>query len=553
MSDASFQERMGMFAPEYLGAGFEGGPNEWYRNIIPLFDVRQKGGRDLWAYMNLRVFTNGKTVSPELQWFPALAYWINDLETAAANMGLSEKELEEARRDIKAMMGVAAAGVSMEASAGDPDPYVRFISLSMGREKPDLDVQDRLRDKIIHENPEMLNRVLALPLVRHYYDILLEDAGFDSVREWTKVGKNWLPSKFSVDVTRASRGRLVARLSSRDTNAEYGGFDAYVNELLERDARYAEQLIAQGEPPPDIWVNPALDPKGYTKRAQWGAAKLACYAFLIDKYTRWEMAVDPTGKNLKLKPAIRWGGDPLRSVLEPSFLPDIIKDVWPGLGKPGEKEVFKLLNMAFRPEDIPGVADKLLTPSMVVHLKMYARYESALYGILGASMAPLFPSWREEVLTFLPTMADLLYQVYGITIGKEIVGTMIARVLFAKATATALETPEPALKEMGAAFREAAEGAPRQARGEEFRKAVDFLVGKTYLYGDKDFREGWLANLESVERSIVFNPEARKMILDTMDLLLTGSRDKRKQGWMLLAEALGGLARAGFDLERSLR
>lgn len=568
--------------PEYIGAVFKQGRYGPYVErravVVPDYDVLKEEERNSWLFENLNVFTDGTTPSPELRWKRTADDWLADIKIAARRGKLDRKTEQGVESDIKAMMAVSASARAMEQSGGSAEKYGIFITLS---EKPDLDKQDAWSDFLLHNDSEKLNRVIDNPLVRHYYDRLLEHAGIDpnnhdlsdlsksGVQEWKGKAK----SQIKVDVEKArgtkdKKGKLVEYL---ENSAKKGGFDSYIAEvLLEADKVKEGQDDLKQE-----FVDEMLAKKiVLSDPVRWAAAKLACDAFIVDKFTRWDYLVTDKGRAREprqLYPTPNWGGDPLRAVLEPSFLPKRIKGVYHG----EDEEVLKAIDEAFRPGDIfvdeydnnytkdeneirhpklttdqDAALQKILLPaSMVGHLKDYYRYSNALATVIGSSRADAIPVWNEKTMgEELMSTANLLDQVYGIKesevkikleggnltpqvgtvameneilspIGKHVVGAMVARILYAKALALSAESQKPGFRENFRYFL-VTEDRP-------FDKIQKFLLGQ-----DEQGKEGFLASLGAGRTRFVFNGNkfgAQGFVKKTWQILETN--DQNKEAW----------------------
>lgn len=490
----SHPEAMMGAAPIHLGAAFATGRNVEYayswrtgEQLIPVLEIENKEDRDRWGLENIRVFSDGTLPSPELNWKPVIDSWLTDLKTAVVNR-LGRKEAKEAELDIKAMMAVSASARAMEQTAGGADKYVALITADR---EGDLDRQDTWAEFLLHNDPDKLNRVISHPLVKRYYNRLLEDAGIAEVQEWHKAQ----PSSWKTEKGKADERKLVRYLRSK--NGDYkGGFNEYIADVLL--AEDSEEFRAQ-----------QLE-NGLGDTCRWAAARLACDAFLVDKFTRWEFEIDKAGE-YRMKPSPTWGGDPLRSILEPSFLPRRIKKMYRDT-----PEVLDMMDASFRMDDA-ATQDEIfkkeqLQPSMVIGLKNLARYNIALFAFLGGSRATGVPLWTKDTIgKDLPIIAEMLDQIYGsiededgFPIGKHVVGAMIAKIVFTKALSAVHETAPPDIRDRMAYILET-EG------GEPFKEAMVFLWGPKL-----DSTEGWLKSLTAARTRMVFRPNKFPEVVETL-------------------------------------
>lgn len=542
MPDGSSPEIMSSYVPEHIGAVFQQGRDklrarEWvvgpdgryqYTELVPVLDIRDADERNRWCLENMRVFADGTVANPEKSWKPIVDSWLTELKVATTNTvlqmekdKLSSEDIKEFKRDcketeldIKAMMAVSASARAMEISAGSAAEYAMHIAPPKpGARNPDLDKQDTWVEFLLHKDPGKLNKVINNPLIKHYHDALLKDAGINNLQEWRREDGKWQPSKWEVD-RRALEGNLKRYLTERNS------FDEYISDvLLASDTD--EFMDEQGQ-------------KGLGDTARWAAAKLACDAFLVDKYTRWELALEEMLRSEEeraklgsdMKPTPGWGGDPLRAVLEPTFLPRRIKKMY----QDRDGVILKMMDNAFRPRDIfrGELEGELLPASMVVHLKNYARYSDALWAFLGGSRANGIPQWTKETMgDALPSIAELLDQVYGtidkpkLNTGKHIVGAMMARILECKALAVAMESTRPGFKENLSTLFDPKTGRP-------------FLEAEQFIWGPNlDAKMGFLASLASGRTRFVFKNNdygAETKIRDTWELLSTNDQDPKGRG-----------------------
>jgi len=232
----------------------------------------------------------------------------------------------------------------------------------------------------------------------------------------------WLTFKNESNLAEIKNGKLVNYL--KDFGKE-GGFAGYINEVL----------LAS-----DIG-------KDFSDDSRWAAARLACDAFLVDLYTRWQNGLTAGGKEkLNLKPAENWGGNPLDSILNPSSLLRA-KGVY--IDQP---LILDWIDASFRPLDIfkDGREKDMLMPSMTVNLKKLGRYNEALNSFLGDSMGSGIPRLDDKTMyESLPNIISQLDQLYGgikegdKPLGKHIVGAMVTRILYTKVAAAMVESDKP--------------------------------------------------------------------------------------------------------------
>jgi hypothetical protein len=540
--------------PLHIGAVFEKGRNYLLveHESIPTMKIKNADHRQAYILENLHAF-NTLFKQPQ-SWKPAVDIWLTDAMFAAKAENLKNKDLEEFSEQLKAMMAITASARAMEESAG---ASVSYLVVLTGGERGNLSAQDTMSDFLIHADLDKLNEVIDNPLVKKYYDILMNDAGLINNAEthrWRKIPdpnnsekKIELPSKVElVEDSKEFRdkvrtGKLVPYLKDF---AEKGGFDTYIREvLLKKDTpAYIRKLKK----------------KGIEEDSRWEAAKLACDAFLIDQWTRWENIMTDKDRYKEkgerkveiakdLNPAPTWGGDPLKSILKPSFLPRL-----KGVYSEKDEVILDLTDSIFRPEDIfqGDLEEKIMVPSMVTNLKRYARMTEAISTFFGGSMATSIPSWdRKTMEEDVPQIISLLTQIYGKTkggnekaktnTGKHIVGAMSMKLLYTKALASAIETTKPGFSEkIQILFNPQAETRP-------------FLDVMGHLYGVKlDGKSGFIRSLVSGRTRLVI--KGNKF----------GAEDIYKKTWEVLQTndqttghgQAGALNKVGFliDIAQSL-
>jgi hypothetical protein len=542
--------------PPHIGAVLTEGRNiaytkdPWGRTVnwIEEFSVREEEGRKGWMFENLRVF-NSLPQAPSV-WKGAIDDYLLDLQTARVS---SEKRnpkerakieagVIETRDTMKAMMAVSASARAMEASSGNPDTYLAAITQS-SPEQLDLDVQDRWGSFLLHNHPETYMRAISDPLVKHYYEQVLTDSHLTSSQEmewrFDEEDDEWKCSRVALvedpaekvdgiriveyirNKGREDRNSLIYYLHGKAKN---GGFEAYIREaLLKRD---------HGE-----WRDE------HSETVRWAAARIACDAFLVDKYTRWDYQLTSMGPDgdykpegelykktvrgreeddeLKLAPFENWGGDPFRVALQPSFVPRIIKGVYSGEAA----VLLDWIDIGFRPKDIffryfktgkegdKKLLEKIVHASAVEHLKKFARLNKAIGLYFGGSMAgKVAEAGMREIEKSLRDMADLLHQVYR---DPYIVGAMLARLFYAKGEAArASMVNPPFFMEVFGPLTDPKSSQPL----EELR---------IHLFGQKlDWRSGLIADLESQRTQFVFrgNPYGAEELIKEANKRLAAAK-----------------------------
>mgnify|MGYP001564508252 CR=1 FL=1 len=465
----SGRERAQIPPPKYIGALFKGGLYEHYfvHETIPVLDIKNPKERDTFIFENIHIFDY--LLEQPGAWQAALGEWLSDAYFAARANGLKAKDMEDFEEKLKAMMAVTASARCIEKSNGALETYGLWLTTGGQGKEADLDIQDQLKDKILHNDPEKLNIVLSADLVWQYYDQLLKDMGISVDRD-SETGERNRDIKLTKAIDEI-------RMSRKVKNSEGKEKDKYLNKVVE----YCRNGAAKGGLTgyiKDILLR-GVDQNSSEWDTKWAAARLACDVVMADGiFTLWEYSITngrdgekaKGGEVLKLYPVKNYGGDCLRSFLQPSYLPDVIKKSYPSeLGQ----EIMRDLDRAFRPEDIfrtetrdteeikkAKAAQKEPTrevyeikTTMTEHWKNVARWGRAHWMILGGSQAEKLHVWSNETGGELRTVALLLNHFYGVLtekyvdkktkeekvfpLGKHMVGAMMARIIKVKAKAYA--------------------------------------------------------------------------------------------------------------------
>lgn len=379
---------------DFLGAAFyqgkynaaiENGQIRKDKNII--LDVRRVEDRERWLYENVRVIMRRVNVSePEKQWRPIVDMWRSEFKTAAERTEMDEKTYKEFDMRIRSVMAVCASARAMEYSNGSAQRYLAAITESR-EDSLNMDVADDWSEYLLHENEEMLAKVLEDPLVERYYRKILDLAGIrmPEVISWQYMGQR-LPLDENGEVMIPLLGGSVLREFRRqdgslNESALLADIEANKRRALARWDQTVDpsaflrknrgELVIEGKSLAGYFSDkapggyrggfPALiddillpevsvsDLGNFERSELIGAARLAADAFLAEKYTMWEFCCNSDGKFGVWKPDPTWGGDPFRAILEPSFLTHQVKRMYQG---PGSEEILETVDLAFRPRDI---------------------------------------------------------------------------------------------------------------------------------------------------------------------------------------------------------
>lgn len=515
--------------------GRHGSFEKQWGDKVKFLSVLNENDRLAWCYANMGAFANG--VIQTKDWKGVVDIWLGDIKDSA-NLVKADREkmvgIKETEKDLRAMMALSASARAMEGSAGSAATYVKLLTVDRDG---DLDKQDIWADFLLHDDSEKYWRVISQPLVRHYYDKILAQAGIDVVGNesgQTIEGKLRKVSSFGVKSDTALSSKLFDFLRQTEGTKYKGGFEPYISdELLVTDEE--DFVSAQAK-------------LGVDESARWSAARLACDAFMVDKLTRWESEIKKDVKypgKTNIKPYAGWGGDPLILVLQPSFLSRVIKKVY----SKEDKAIMDMADNAFRPVDIfdglKGADIEPLPVSMVGHLKVYARYNDALWQFLGGSRAAGIPQWTNDTMAkTLPAIGELLDQVYGgvgkkdgdgktDNTGKQVVGAMMARILECKALATAVESARPGFKDnLRILFNV---GDPKEAR--------PFLEVEKFIWGpDLDSKKGFLSSLVGGRTRFVLKDNkygAETALKNTWEILNSNDQDPSGRGKAATLNKLG--------------
>jgi hypothetical protein len=502
----------------------------------------------------------------------------HDLQEKKNKLNNGIKESEE---KIKGMMAVSSSARAMEASSGSFANYALVMTQEEGQ-KANLDKQDSWAEFLLHKDPEKIKRVLKDEMIKFFYKRIMVEAGvktelLEELKEEEKEKKFKIPWFYQIDKEKAITSKLFLYLANdrpfkeedvkeEDKDRVKRKNEEWIEKIKELYGQDWQKKTSLNDYIADVLMGEMseLDKekyalKGYDDTTMWAAARLACDIFIVDKMTRWSHMLtknvtmvkgkegllkieDDHDLNFYCKPTKGWGGDPLTTIVDPSFLPRVVKGVYTRT-KEGES-ILEKINKAFRPIDLSsreeGVIDlksdvfegieKSLPCSMTASLKVLARYSDAHYTFLGGSRAGGIAQWSREALENLSSIVENLDQVYGgikgseedKNLGKEIVGTILARILECKAQATALQFADPDFK-----------GAMVTIFG-DVKTRDPFYDVKTFLWGPHlDSRSGFLRDMASDRAFVILHRnrfDAERNLKETRDLLtyLAVSPEARK-------------------------
>jgi hypothetical protein len=520
--------------PLHIGAVFANGRNERLVEdpSIPVLDIKDRNQRLVFCLENIHAFDH--LFGQAEAWKGAVDLWIADAQIAAQAEGLSEVEWGRFEKQIKNLMAITASARAMEASAGASTTYLATLT---GGEEGNLDRQGLWADYLVHGDPGKINYVISNPLVKHYYEILMRDAGLHTGDhyEWREIQNPdkpsetiWLPSKVEFEQNPDQTRRQSNLIRYLKDYAENGGLNAYITSiLLAADTSREIQ---------------ALKNLGIEKDSRWAAARIACDVFLTDKWTRYEDKITDGGQiELNLQPSATWEGDPFKTVDKPSFLPRL-KGVF--TGKEG-KVILDLMDRIFKPDEIlTGNLERyLVVPSAAINMKKYARLSKAIFKFMGGSMGTGIPSWNRKMMEEeIPEITNLYTQVYGgikvkrggrtIKEGKHLVGDRMMLMLYTKALAASLEVTKPDFKDkMANVF-------------DSERETRPFMDVMTYLWGpNRDGKRGFIDNTIGERLNLVVDGNiynAKLYYEELWSLLKTGDA-KAGNLQALMQEYLSGI------------
>jgi hypothetical protein len=500
-------------------------------------------------------------------------------------------EIKESEEKIKAMMAVSSSARAMEVSSGNFGTYA--LIMTAGDEKePNLDKQDSWAEFLLHKDTKKvkIKRVLKDEMIKFFYERIMVEAGVktelseelkeeekEKEKEEEERKKIEIPWFYQIDKEKAITSKLFLYLANNrpfkeedvkeeDKDRVKRKNEEWIKKIKELYGQDWQKKTSLNDYIADVLMGEMseLDKekyalKGYDDTTMWAAARLACDIFMVDKMTRWSHMLtknvtiinreegllkieNDDDFNFNCKPTIGWGGDPLTSIIDPSFLPRVVKGVYTRTDE--GKNILKKIDKAFRPIDLSsdkeGVIDLksdvfegiegVLPCSMTASLKILARYNSAHYAFLGGSRAGGVSQWSKEVLENLTSVIENLDQVYGgikgsgedKNLGKEIMGAILARILKCKAQATALRFADPDFR-----------GAMTTIFG-DVKTRDPFYDVKTFLWGPHlDSRSGFLKDMTSDRAFVILHHnrfDAERNLKETRDLLtyLAVSPEARK-------------------------
>jgi hypothetical protein len=348
--------------PTEMGAAFSQGR---YREQImrgsirgdelrPVLDVANTEDRDRWLLLNARTFLERDTIlNPQDVWEQYTNFWVEDFReaimylrkiTSQSEELITKDQETEFIRKIKSFMAVASSAAAMRFSGGDFNKYAEGVAHLRGGEL-NLDAKDFWVESLLHGDPDKLVVVLSDPLVGTFYQEIVKRAGvvIPDFIHWVNVRGERVPSPQDGGVRQEltewepiiDRTVLFDQQGRKRTDNENllqyldkggGGFDAFIREVL----------LPRAE--------------DYNNLELVTAARMACNAFLVDKYTQWEYLVNRVRQEtFEIKPTGRdWGGNPFISCLVPSFLVHDVKRMYQGVGEAVAEEI----DDAFFPEEV---------------------------------------------------------------------------------------------------------------------------------------------------------------------------------------------------------
>ncbi len=589
--------------PHHLGAMLEGGRNTGLaldpytgEYLIDVYKVYKKSERRDWMFQNLNVFSDGTVSMLELpRWRLYVDDWIADLRGAekyaikktkqdvdAVIDGLNDtlqqkgqvlsadakkdlkKKLAKQKKEIteglvgfdrekdedklKAFMSVSASARGMENSAATPANYVGFMTGG------NLDNAGTWGEYLLHGDDKKLSIVLNDPLVRSYYMRLLTDAGYD-IGKWGEVKGTGDNLKVEYEITykdlekiKLSKKPKIPNQLTNSLKEGGGGFDKYIKDVLLDHNDIFKKTGEDGNE----------NPIGVKDEVRMGAAKLACDAFLVDKYTRWENELEWKKEDDKHRfiPSGNWDGNPFGSLLKPSLLPGDIKQTYSGK----HSEVLRMIDYTFYPQDIfeadadhggvVGTDAKPIAPSAVMPLKNYSRLTDAMWIFFGKNSRAIgLPQWNDDGIKAIIEMEELLDTVYGPlrldkddkkdTTGKKIVANMVTRAVMCKTMAAVVESQDPNWKSRIQMLFGSEESRP-------FDKIRRIIWGKNLNH-----RDGLLASMAGGRTQLDFenalgDPKLRieTLLRKADELLITNDQGQKDRSAAILAS----YARAGLGV-----
>ncbi len=553
--------------PLYFGAVFKDGKNEIHvsrHDLIPSLNLKKPEDRKEFIFRNIHAF-DYRFRTPTA-WKGAIDDWLQDTIIANEALGearLSPEEVRHFEKELKAMMAVTASARAMELSGGAMKNYLETLVGLDPKGNPNLDDQEKWGTFLLHSDPEKMMLVLANSTVERYYKILMKDAGL----QYDPENNEWQDNPDSKDPNKREQkaSHLVWIGEKGERLTEQKDIEKSVTQLREsgRLIQYLKNMARDGAGF-QKYIQEVLLEEGdgnESREVRMAAARIACDVFLVDKYTRWEFILTiperlseggkeaykkRTGtkevRDLNLQPLEDWGGDPLRSIIEPSFVARHLKKVYAGK----DAAILDLADAALLPKDyfaeIRSDGNKpeeerkykdvskihALVPSMVTNAKKLSRLSDAMYKTFGDSMANGLPSWNNKMLEELPSIADLLTQIYGgmtvtettsgekIPLGKHMVGAMMMRLLYAKSLATSAESASPNFLDL------------IKTSSDPESKTRPFMEVLYTLYGAKlDAKSGFIQTLTGPKTRLILRDnmfDAEKFYSATYDLLQTNDQ-----------------------------
>ncbi len=411
---SSFAQKL----PEEMPAAFRTG---FYRTEIKngqipeeeymILNVRKPQQRMQWLLENTsRLLEKGVFISESHKKWKAVldiyrkefgTAWLNSRDEEGKKGFTSQEEFKEFDDKIRSFMAVVAAARAVEHSNGSTERYLSV--LFPGERGLDMDKKDDWSHLILPGHQERLVTLLDTPLVERYYRRGLKDAGiamgditawyyrgeriqmnekgevnfnlfnYDLCPEFVDDEGNLQKDKVLEDMKREREKRQGASRMRKQIVPWLGVADR--SAFLEK--RRGQSMVKQGnivdflqnregfkDYAAEVLVEEidASDLGDFETSQLLGAARVACDAFLVEKYTQWEFYAN--SENDFWKPDPSFGGDPHRAALEPKYLTHSIKGMYQIKEmyhfeneseedkKRAVEEVLKMVDLTFCPYDV---------------------------------------------------------------------------------------------------------------------------------------------------------------------------------------------------------
>jgi hypothetical protein len=481
-----------------------------------------------------------------------------------------EKEILETKNELVRRMAVHAAVEAQKASGGSHTAYGIYMVGDDGRGDVNLDALD-LSDApdLIEDNASFYDQVLNGDKNKKDKTgkFLNTKEGAKEKERVERVQKDYKDLKVAMGLgnekdlveveiigNKVNRVSQIRRVDIKALTDEETGIFKYFGEHDGKKGfeRWIEaRLDAEDKKNEDEFQKTGTRPLLPSREERWLAAKTAADLFMVDgKYTKWraklaEAGIDKIEKNgqtytekekfteeemhergikrlFKMDPFKTWGGDPLASIEFGPTLQHKIKGTYNTKdGKRMMKEIANGLSLRHLLADEEG--ETLVQISSVGStFKRQVRYNRAINKFFGGSKGQGIADWGRDGFQGVRDMMNITddyldgnreYRLKdgGYITKQQIEGLQVAILLHVKAEAKIRESREPGLGER--LFR------PLRMEIEDPKSRPNTEALQSLLGPNMDGTSGYITELMGDRLGVKFQPEARRLLRETIDML----------------------------------